>query len=351
MKTLYTKWDALFTKIFLTIWTIFAGMHALELSGLINVHNINFYYLCIEIISKLTVNIVMTDHDEQSKQIQKNADLQCIAFLSYMLEQTNKFCDTHTIITGPCDSLIKYTRLQFKSKIPENKMLLRNELLQKILPLGFDAIYMSNTSEISNSKKYTMICILFTDIVNYTELARRYNETIIFQLLNRVYVMFDNIIKKYPHLQKIETIGDAYMVVGDIYRRDNNQCIVIKEIILLAFEFINEINTITTPDNVPLSIRIGINMGNVRIGILGNEIPRLCVVGNAVNVTSRLQSTADIDGIQMSRHIYEQLADIKFDIEFTVVTKENVFLKNIGSVTTFNIYSPPRRAAKLPFCR
>jgi class 3 adenylate cyclase len=81
-------------------------------------------------------------------------------------------------------------------------------------------------------------------------------------------------------------------------------------------------------------------MGNVSIGILGNEIPRLCVVGNAVNVAARLQSSADINTIQMSRHIYEQLAEIEFDRPLHIKKKDNVFLKNIGSVTTYNITHP-----------
>jgi len=173
--------------------------------------------------------------------------------------------------------------------------------------------------------------------VNYTELAKKYNNDIIFQLLNNIYVAFDKIIKKYPHLQKIETIGDAYMVVGDIFRNDINHKIVIKEIILFAFDIIKEIKTIKTPHENELLIRIGINMGSVSIGILGTEIPRLCVVGNAVNVASRLQSTAEIDSIQFSRHIYEQLEEIEFDIKFEIIKKENVFLKNLGSVTTYNI--------------
>ena len=94
---------------------------------------------------------------------------------------------------------------------------------------------------------------------------------------------------------------------------------------------------IKTPDNKPLQLRIGINIGKVVVGILGVEIPRLCVVGNTVNVASRLQSTADVDTIQISRHIYEIAEAIDFDIEFDYVMKENVFLKNIGSVTTYNI--------------
>jgi class 3 adenylate cyclase len=184
-----------------------------------------------------------------------------------------------------------------------------------------------------------MICVLFTDIVNYTELASKYDDKIIFQMLYCIYTLFDNTIKKYPHLQKIETIGDAYMVVGDIFRNSINHKIVVKEIILFALDIVKEIKTIKTPDDIPLSIRIGINMGNVSVGILGNEIPRLCVVGNTVNMASRLQSTADIDTIQLSRHIYEQLEDIDFDIKPEIITKESVFLKNIGSVITYNI--PP----------
>jgi class 3 adenylate cyclase len=176
------------------------------------------------------------------------------------------------------------------------------------------------------------------DIVNYTELAKKYNSETIFKLLNAIYNHFDTIIKKYQHLQKIETIGDAYMVVGDIYRNEPNHTKVAKEIISLGLEFIKEIKSVKTPDDVPLCIRIGINMGSVNIGILGNEIPRLCVVGNTVNVAARLQSTAEEDTVQMSWHIYEQIKDdpmIKNEIE--IVKNENVFLKNIGSVTTYNI--------------
>ena len=89
-------------------------------------------------------------------------------------------------------------------------------------------------------------------------------------------------------------------------------------------EFIKEIKTINTPDNSLLCIRIGITLGTVNVGILGNEIPRLCVVGNTVNMASRLQSTADSDTIQLSRHIYEQADEIDFGKPVEFITKENV---------------------------
>ena len=212
---------------------------------------------------------------------------------------------------------------------------MEQELLKKILPFNFGKYYIANAN--TTAKQFNMICVLFTDIVNYAELAKKYDDKTIFKMLYSIYTVFDNVIKKYPHLQKIETIGDAYMVVGDIFRNAVNHKIVVKEIILFALDIVKEIKIIKTPDNVPLSIRIGINMGNVSIGILGNEIPRLCVVGNTVNMAARLQSTANIDTIQLSIHVYEQLENIEFDdIKFEIITKENVFLKNIGSVTTYN---------------
>ena len=153
-----------------------------------------------------------------------------------------------------------------------------------------------------------------------------------YRLLNDIYTHFDNIIIKYKNLQKIETIGDAYMVVGDLYNNNNNN--IVNDIIELAIEFMKEIKNIKTPDNIMLQLRIGINIGSVSIGILGVDIPRLCVIGNTVNIAARLQSTADPDTIQLSKSVYENVNNKE---KFNFIVKENVFLKNIGSVITYNI--------------
>jgi class 3 adenylate cyclase len=298
-------------------------------------------------ICKIITNIIVNDYNENELTQVNNMDLQSLQFVSYIIKNIKKYKDDNAVITPHCNNFISFTTQYFLVKIPECKVMLEQELLKKILPFGFDKDYIANADAKANininintnAKQFNMICVLFTDLVNYTELARKYDDKIIFQMLYCIYTVFDNIIKKYPHLQKIETIGDAYMVVGDIFRNSINHKIVVKEIILFALDIVKEIKTIKTPVNIPLSIRIGINIGNVSIGILGNEIPRLCVVGNTVNMASRLQSTADIDTIQLSKHIYEQLEDIDFDIKFEIITKENVFLKNIGSIITYNI--PP----------
>jgi len=335
LKTLYFKRNLLFTNIYLFIWLLFMFINIIDILNVTDKYKINIYLSIADVISKKITSIVVNDFNEREIEKLNNMDLQSVQFVSYMIKHLNKFKRNNSILTSQCNKFIDFTRQRFLAKIPENKSALEKELLKKILPFDLDKEYIDNAN--ANAKQFDMICVLFTDIVNYTELAKKHNDKVIFQLLYSIYTSFDNIIKKYPHLQKIETIGDAYMVVGDIFRNSNNHKIVIKEILLFAFDILNEIKKIQTPDDKSLSIRIGINMGNVSIGILSNEIPRLCVVGNTVNVAARLQSTAEVDTIQMSRHIYEQLEEIEFDKKFEIIINENVFLKNIGSITTYNI--------------
>jgi len=325
-----------FTKIFCYIWSIFIILHLIEITNIINVYKLNIMYLTADMIGKIMTIFIIHDNKEQQYYIKNNINLQCIDFISYILNKINKYELNNVNQTIEYINMIKHIKKKLNIFIPDNKQELKIELLKKILPFGFEKEYIQNTNTNTN-KSFTNICVLFTDIVSYTELANKYEDTVIFDLLNNVYIKFDKIIKKYYHLQKIETIGDAYMVVGDIFRDNNNYKISAKEITLLALDLIKEIKTIKTPDNNPLSIRIGINLGSVVIGILGNEIPRLCVVGNTVNIASRLQSTSEPDIIQISECMYEILNKINFGTNIEYIKKNNVFLKNIGSINTYYI--------------
>ena len=342
LKTLYKYNQLPFTNLFILIWIIFMLINILEIIQLCNPIIIYAFYNIADTVCKFVCMAVISNYNEHEIIIRENMDLQSIFFVSHMIKSIKNFEMDNQNLTFFCKKLINYYRTKMENQIPLTNNKLKLELLKKILPFDLDRDYINVLDrnyikhDVGVNKEFNFICILFMDIVNYTELATKYNGDIIFKLLNTIYNHFDTIIKKYKYLQKIETVGDAYMVVGDIFRNELNYKNVIKEIILLGLEFIKEIKQISTPDNIPLSIRIGINMGSVNIGILGNEIPRLCVVGNAVNVASRLQSTADIDTIQICSHIYEQIEYIDFEMNIEFTKKENVYLKNIGSVTTYN---------------
>ena len=328
---LYRFNDQKYTKLIIYIWYLFTIIIFIELFHILNIQDIQILYVLCDMIAKLSTILIMNDHDEQLYYIQKNIDLQSIHFLTVIKKSIKCFEQTN-LLTPKCAALNRLINDKLTSFIPKDKTTLKLELLKKILPLELEDQYLNQSNEY---RKYNFICVLFTDIVSYTELAKKYDESIIYKLLNNIYTLFDDIVIKYTNLQKIETIGDAYMVVGDIYNNDTTNNI--KNMVLIAFEFMNVIKTIKTPDNKPLQLRIGMHVGKVVVGILGSEIPRLCVIGNTVNYAARLQSTADADTIQMSHHIYEQINEIDFGLDIEFTKKENVFLKNIGSVVTYNI--------------
>ena len=320
-----------YTKFVAVIWCLFTFINIIELTNLFNVQSIQLFYLLSDMIAKLTTVLIINDYEEQTYYIKSNVDLQGINMLT-ILKKTIKQFETANNITPKCKMVMDLIDNRLTSFIPADTTSLKLELLQKILPLELEDRYLTQTKEY---KQYDFICVLFTDIVSYTELAKNYDADVIYTLLNDIYTRFDEIVKRYSNLQKIETIGDAYMVVSDIYTNDytNN----VKNMILFAFDILREIKQIPTPDNKPLQLRIGINLGRVVVGILGIEIPRLCVIGNTVNVANRLQTTTDPDTIQISTHVYEIAKDTNFDIDINFEKKENVFLKNLGSRTTYII--------------
>jgi class 3 adenylate cyclase len=291
--------------------------------------DIQFCFLLADLIAKLGILLIAYDHENQIFYIKENVDLQSVSLLTNIRESINQF-EKNKNITDKCDSLIKQLNNTFKNYIPNDTSTLKLELLKKILPLELEDKYLSNNKEY---KSFDFVCVLFTDIVSYTELAKTYDTDIIYKLLNEVYTLFDSIILRYPILQKIETIGDAYMVVSDIYTGDTTNNV--KDVVLFAMDILNSVKQIKTPNNKPLQLRIGINLGKVVVGILGLEIPRLCVIGNAVNVANRLQTTTEPNTIQISTHVHEKIQDIGLDVKLNYEKKEHVFLKNLGSRTTY----------------
>jgi class 3 adenylate cyclase len=320
-----------YTTFIVFIWCLFSFINILELINIFNIHDIQMCYLMSDMLAKLTTILIVNDYEEQTYFIKSNVDLQSINLIT-AIKKSIKHFENSTNITSKCQMVMNLIENKLTSFIPTDKTTLKLELLKKILPLELEDNYLTQTKEY---KPYDFICVLFTDIVSYTEMAKRYDADIIYKLLNDVYTRFDDIINKYENLQKIETIGDAYMVVSDIYTNDQRNNV--KNTILFAFDILREIKTIPTPDGVPLQLRIGINLGKVVVGILGVEIPRLCIIGNTVNVANRLQTTTEPDTIQISTHVYEIAKEKMEDVHFE--EKKNVFLKNLGSRTTY-IISP-----------
>ncbi|MBE9227033.1 DUF3365 domain-containing protein [Phormidium sp. LEGE 05292] len=173
---------------------------------------------------------------------------------------------------------------------------------------------------------FTEVTILFADLVNFTELSEKVTPTQLVALLNEIFSAFDRLTEKHS-LEKIKTIGDAYMVAGGIPnpRQDHVQCVV-----EMALDMQQEIINFNAKNDYNLSIRIGINTGPVVAGVIGTKKFIYDLWGDTVNVASRMESHGIVGEIQVTEKIYEMLSD-----RYNFLSRGSIHVKGKGEMTTY----------------
>ena len=212
----------------------------------------------------------------------------------------------------------------------------RIHLLQAILPYGLD------TNAINGKATFIKVrygCILFMDIVSYCKIIGENTDVIVFLILKKIYDMIDGIIQKYSYIQKVETIGDAYVVVGDMNARNSQNPEMYVQMIEFAFELLDNIKQLRIPDRT-IQIRIGIHTGSFVVSFYGKIRPRLCIIGKSVNIASRIQSTAQPNNIAISNEMCQTLRQHNCVGKYDYIENPNVVLKNIGTCTTYTVLQP-----------
>lgn len=132
------------------------------------------------------------------------------------------------------------------------------------------------------------VVILFSDIVNYTKVPE-------ITLLQKLYQDYDSILQTFHCLQKVENIGDCYMVTSLLDKsRLGSRALIATS----AVHFAHKLHESAYRNGV--QTRVGLHVGDVQVGIIGSDVPRFGVVGHAVNYAARLESACEINGIHMS---------------------------------------------------
>ncbi|NEP56481.1 MAG: urea ABC transporter substrate-binding protein [Symploca sp. SIO2G7] len=197
-------------------------------------------------------------------------------------------------------------------------------LLLSILPKMIANRLKQDQSAIA--EQFEEATILFADIVGFTPLSSSMPPTELVALLNQIFSRFDRLTQKYG-LEKIKTIGDAYMAVGGLPMPKPNHPEAIAE---MALEMQREITRFTWNDSQPFRLRIGINTGPVVAGVIGVTKFIYDLWGDAVNVASRMESQGASGRIQVTAATYECLKQ-----KYLFEKRGEIEVKGKGKMVTY----------------
>lgn len=144
--------------------------------------------------------------------------------------------------------------------------------------------------------RYEIATILFCDLVGFTSLAEELKPEDIVKILNRLVSDFDKLSDRYC-LEKIKTIGDAYLVVAGLPEHRIDHAIAICD---MALDMTEVVETVNQELNLGLKVRIGIHSGPVVGGVIGQKKFTFDLWGDTVNVAARLESHGVPGKIQIS---------------------------------------------------
>jgi adenylate cyclase len=181
-------------------------------------------------------------------------------------------------------------------------------LLLNILPAGI--VERMRQGEVGIADRFPDATILFSDLVGFTSLASKLSPGQIIEILNNLFSSFDALAKQL-RLEKIKTIGDAYMVAGGLPEEQPDHAVAVAD---MALGMIDAVHQIGLEFGENLQARIGIHSGEVVAGIIGQHRFIYDVWGDTVNTASRLETSGLPDRIQISQETYQRIRD-KFHCE------------------------------------
>jgi adenylate cyclase len=184
---------------------------------------------------------------------------------------------------------------------------------------------------------FSEVTVLFADIVGFTDLSSRLAPETMVGLLNTIFSRFDQLAEQHG-LEKIKTIGDAYMVVGGLPKPRVDHASAIAAMALDMQQAIHQFNQTV---EYPLEIRMGINTGPVVAGVIGIKKFIYDLWGDTVNIASRMESHGEPGGIQVTAATYQLL-----QTDYQLESRGAITVKGRGEMETY--WLKGRRVATAP---
>jgi class 3 adenylate cyclase len=203
-------------------------------------------------------------------------------------------------------------------------------LLLNILPQPIASRLKKGQKTIADS--YNEVTVLFADIVDFTTMSAAAESPVaVVDKLNEVFSEFDTLVAKYG-LEKIKTIGDAYMVASGLPmpRPDH-----VEAVVAFAVEMLEAVGRHRSWTGDPIRLRVGINTGPVVAGVIGHQKFIYDLWGDAVNVASRMESNGIASQIQVTAAVRERLGD-----RYQVEERPPIYVKGKGEMVTYLLKTP-----------
>ncbi len=199
-----------------------------------------------------------------------------------------------------------------------------DRLLLNILPESIAVKLKDGQNSIADG--FAEVTILFADIVGFTVLSSQISPEELLTFLNEIFSAFDSLTEKY-NLEKIKTIGDAYMVVGGLPNPSSNHAESIAE---MALDMQDELVKFNAKHNAEINIRIGINTGPAIAGVIGTKKFIYDLWGDAVNTAARMESHGIPGAIQVTKSTYDILQN-----KYLFADRGIIHIKGKGDMNTY----------------
>ncbi len=205
-------------------------------------------------------------------------------------------------------------------------------LLLNILPS--ETVEELKTKGKAKARQYKLASVMFTDFKGFTKISETLSPKELVEELDRYFIKFDEIIEKYG-LEKIKTIGDAYMCAGGLPIRNKSNPV---DIILAGLEIQQYMKRIDEEKRAagiePWQLRIGVNTGELIAGVVGIKRFAYDIWGDTVNIANRMESSGEVGKVNISGITYELVKEF-----FVCTHRGKVEAKNKGEVDMYFVES------------